>query len=242
MNDNGNASLYGYPPRAKDCPDPGYLYLSDPTNADLRYILGLSWRRQIVLPSASPEAGNTKENGCSRLNEYSYIPIPRDDLNEAQHCLRMKRCGAQFIISEGWPLLESKMEEKQYNQRATMQIFGWPDSGGVWIYRIPRIYLGLSDDDPPRDIGGDLEAGLKALETREAEGIDEKMSYLKMNIEAQDNMDGVCDILRDTGGEFYKSLEDCPEVVDLGLLTPDISRNDWLPPPHLMDRWQRKES
>ncbi len=54
-------------------------------------------------------------------------------------------------------------------------------------------------------------------------------------------MDGVCNVLREAGGIYYKTLKQCPELVKLGLLEPVNGRNDLLPPQGPGDEWKWRE-
>jgi hypothetical protein len=43
-------------------------------------------------------------------------------------------------------------------------------------------------------------------------------------------MDGFCDVLKDAGAEYYPDLGEFPEVVSLGLLQRDQSKNNAFSP------------
>ena len=108
--------LYGFP-QSTTSQKLGYLNLSDPPPAFLSYILGPDWHSRIVIPP--DDASNTKENGCSRVNGYSYIPKPDKEEDETEHCLRMKRCGARNIdLGSTMELLNQPIQESE------RQIFG----------------------------------------------------------------------------------------------------------------------
>lgn len=184
--------------------------------------MGPDWRSHLVSPPAYTHNPNFIGPPTEQVNNYSYIPIPRDDNDEAQHCLRLKRCGGLWVndVSEWagrqnpneWPL-----------QASDKLIFGWPShaaGGGVWVLRIPKAGLRRGDGDGDGDGMGSLslEAGLEAIEESDREG--EKMVLLAMRVREQEYMDGVCDVLKEAGAVYYKDLVECPEILELGLLEP----------------------
>lgn len=88
-----HSQIFGYLPRAREDPNPGFLYLTNPVLASL-HIMGPDWRSHLISPPESTPNPKSMENPTSLIRNFSYMPIPHDDNNEAQHCLRMKRCGA----------------------------------------------------------------------------------------------------------------------------------------------------
>lgn len=157
--------LNGFLPRSDISQQPSFIFLSNPPPAYVSYVLGADWRSQIMIPPN--DQSNTKANGCSRVNGYSYIPRPNDGANEAEHCLRMKRCGA--TLGSFPPKDEMKCEKTQ--------IFGWPSKGGVWVYRIPEI---LRRDHHRYDDENWLQAEISWMEESESER--EKMDILEHKV------------------------------------------------------------
>jgi len=206
---NANPQVYGHLSRTRISEGLGCLHLSDPPNAYLSYVLGPDWRSRLTTPP--DHVLNTKSNGRRRkVPGYSCIPVPDDD-DEDEHCLRMKRCGARLVVPDDDSLLEPQDRSIQAGER---QIFGWPSAGGVWIYRIPpaglRINPGCYGDD-----NGWLEAALDVLERGEPEI--KALEKLELEIRAQTDMEGVCGVLKNAGALYYENIEECPEVMNLGL-------------------------
>jgi len=87
--------------------------------------VGSDWRSHLISPPESTQNPNIIENPTSLVRKFSYIPIPRDYDSEAQHCLRMKRCGGLWAENVGgW--LGPQMPPEGPLQAAEKQIFGWP--------------------------------------------------------------------------------------------------------------------
>ena len=43
----------------------------------------------------------------------------------------------------------------------------------------------------------------------------ETMAPFEVKLRKQEDMDGVCDVLREAGAVYYKDMRECPEVVGL---------------------------
>lgn len=69
----------------------------------------------------------------------------------------------------------------------------------------------------------------------------EKMGLLAMRIREQEDMDGICDVLREAWRVYYKDLKECPEVLELGLIKPEKARNDLVPPTGPGDEWKCRD-
>ncbi len=124
-------------------------------------------------------------------------------------------------------------------QAAEKQIFCWPsdEAGGrVWVLRISMSSWRSGDDDNFWSTEVGFEAMLDLL--KDCDGESEMMDLLAMRIIEQEDMDGVCNVLREAGGIYYKDLKQCPELVKLGLLEPVNGRNDLLPPQGPGDKWK----
>lgn len=206
---NANPQVYGHLSRSRISRGLGCLHLDNPSNAYLIYILGPDWRSRLVVPP--DHSLNTKSKGRSKVHGYSYIPIPDDDDDEDEHCLRMKRCGARLVV----PGDGSDMDEQDRPiQAGERQIFGWPLAGGAWIYRIPPEGLRL-DRESYDDDDAWLGAALGVVERGEPEI--RALEELQWKIRAQTDMEGVCAVLKHAGAIYYENIEECPEVLDLGL-------------------------
>ena len=200
-----SSCLYGYLPYARGDPDPGYLFIDDPPLTTLDYVSGSDWRTRVEEPPGSSTIATSGMIDSQRSNE-SYIPRTDGD-DEAEHCLRMKRCGALWADPT-----TSFMERRDMPvQAAENQIFGWPSQkagGGVWVLRIPKIWR--------RPFPFDMDAMMKQMQEEERHG--DQMKSLKERLKKQDDMDSACEVLRDAGAVHYERIEECPEVVELDLL------------------------
>jgi len=126
---------------------------------------------------------------------------------------------------------------------AEKQMFGWPfeEIGGrIWVLRIPKAGLRAAyGNDVDRDCPAWLEAALKEIE--ESDRQQERMRVSNTRMREQDDMDRVCDVLREAGGAYYRGWRDCPQVVELGLLEPITGRNDVVPRENPNHMWKWKE-
>jgi hypothetical protein len=43
------------------------------------------------------------------------------------------------------------------------------------------------------------------------------LEKLELEIRAQTDMEGVCGVLKNAGALYYENIEECPEVINLGL-------------------------
>jgi hypothetical protein len=68
-----------------------------------------------------------------------------------------------------------------------------------------------------------------------------KVSHLRFVLTKQAEMDDVCDVLKQYGTVYYDEMEDCPELLKLGLLERDNSKNDLVPPRKPGDKYSWKE-
>ncbi len=99
--------------------------------AYLTHILGEEWQSRLIEPDSNDQ----------NYKNRSYIPPPRDDaVDEAQYCLRMKSCAAAHA-KDLYGVLGGRSEEPP------KQIFGWPSSGGVWVFQLPNLPK-FEDGDP----------------------------------------------------------------------------------------------
>ena len=195
-----------FPWETMEFPGPPFLYLSDYVPAYVNFVMGPDWRsrlttvesregRMILKPTLTKDAGTSR---CA----------PTWDLDEEeQHCSRMLRCGAVIAYSDV-DILEREMgywgSPRQPSER---QMFGWPEKGGVWVFRQP-----LHDHLP-------LEEQVQILK-RDPEGL-EQQRYRDLLAELRNvtDMETVCDVLKNAGGRYYSDAADCPEVQSMGIRT-----------------------
>lgn len=200
--------------------EPYYLSIADPPPVYLSYILGPEWRSQVIIPQK--DASNTEAKSYKTGDGYSSIPRPdltASDRDEVEHCLRMKRCGALQIDQHDHDVPVDLTDRRI--QDTERQIFGWPSTGGVWIFRVTP--LGLRPDPTDLDSEEWLYAQIEAVEEEErGDPEKERIKALKSEIVRQKNMDEVCEVLEHAGAQYYKQIENCPEVASMGLLSPEI--------------------
>nr|POF17947.1 hypothetical protein CFP56_13358 [Quercus suber] len=175
---------------------PPLLHLRGRVPAHVNYIMGDDWRSQL----RPDQASETRIFHGGEVILRPTAPGDEDlDAEEQAHCLRMLRCGA--FVARAEPDIISI---ESHGPPELKQLFGWPANGGVWILRSLPI-------DFPRD-------GRSEQEELEAEAMMMHLDEVAEEIKQQADMEGVCRILEEAGGQFYEDMEKCPEVVKLGLL------------------------
>ena len=128
------------------------------------------------------------------------------ETDEEQHCLRMRRCGAVVL----WSKIDVIRRQTPYYgippQPAERQVFGWPQAGGVWVLRKPSTVEGLT-----------LEEAYEVL-MNDTKG-EEHEAYRNAVAELRNatDMNAVCEVVKNAGGQFFSMVTDCPEVQTLGL-------------------------
>lgn len=132
-------TICGLLPRHPGGGSSGYLYIRQPCPAEISYILGPDWKSHIIVTTSN----NLKHK------EWSYISIPNDPVNEANHCFRITRCGA---MREGLPSFGPQWPPDPLNKKMKVQIMGWPSDGSVWVF--PKSSI-------PEDLGGFVPADLR---------------------------------------------------------------------------------
>lgn len=223
---NANPQVYGHLSRTRISEGLGWLHISDPPKAHPSYILGPEWRLRLITPPDhylnTKSYDGTQNNrikigrsrkGRSKVPGYSCIPVLdyNNDYDEDEHCLRMKRCGARLVVPDDHSFMEPHDRSVQAGER---QIFGWSSAEGVWIYRIPQEPLRLHPADYDDDDAW-LQAAATVLERGEPEI--QALEKVQWGIRAEKEMEGVCEVLKNAGAMYYENIEECPEVLILGL-------------------------
>lgn len=197
---NWGTQINGFPSRD---PRDGFLCLLGPSPAFISYVIGPDWRQHLH----SRQVDDAEE---------LYIPRPSpgnsagDRENERRHCLLMRRCGALIIYSD-IDIIERLTATPLDHQAAERQVFGWPEDGGVWILRLPKL---------PRDCETDEEAWKVFDQNFKDEERQDEVKFQLTRLKKIDDMEEVCGLLAELGGEFYRNPAQCPEVRDLGLWDP----------------------
>ena len=226
--------LYGFLPWVRSSPNPGFLYLQDPGPAQLSYILGPDWQSRLITIKENPqELPKNVRLGPDYQSRLEYIPISSDDDEEAEHCLRMNRCGAVLVKSQ--TEVRQRIHDFRSDpyppyslQETEKDIFGWP-AQGVWELRIPKEVWRCTGVDGCGRCSIDNFGAM--LEWEEKYGSErDRIKEVQRQVREQKDMDGVCAVLRDAGATFYTDIEHCPEAVEVGLLTVNKTRNDLAPP------------
>ena len=110
-------------------------------------------------------------------------------------------------------------------QPAEKQIFGWPSDeagGGVWWYGISKFRSRRSEEDWDFGTQAGLEAAIEIMEESVRE--QETMVPFEVKLRKQEDINGVCDVLREARAVYYKDVRECPEAVGLGLLEYQTGR------------------
>ena len=201
------STIYGFPQRVP--PTDYHLELRSPMPAQLSYILGADWRSRCI---------ETTSNNRF-VKEWRYIPLSDDDDDddETEHCLRMRRCGAQLVQMKFW------LQEQQgrYNEEASKQIMGWPSDGGVWVYQLPvNPFAGK----PIEETIDEQFAALARYSSGLREDPREKVWNLKSELAKTSDMDQFCEVLSKYGAKHYENLFSCPETTRLRLWNSSQSK------------------
>ncbi|KAH6663093.1 hypothetical protein B0J14DRAFT_609730 [Halenospora varia] len=196
-------TIYGYPKKIPRSPS-HLLTFTTRMPALISYVLGADWRSRCVATSSNNRS----------VKEWSYIVSPDDEVDEAEHCLRMRRCSA-YLVQPG---VHFSPQTECYNQKISRYIMGWPSDGSVLVYHLPS--------NNPTD--KTIEEQFASLARYNA-GLEEepsiKIGRLMNELVKQNEMDGFCGVLGNWGAEHYKNISNCPEVKEFGLLNSDESNN-----------------
>lgn len=212
VSDNKAVRIFGYPNREDIAPGtrialqgfgnsgPPILYLRGDVPAYVSYIMGNDWRTRLRGDHYTNSA-YIFHNGQVILQPSaanSPSQEPQEDLEalERYHCLRMRRCGAVGARSE-----VDIMFEETGMDRWLEHLFGWPTKGGVWILR------SYSTEDLEENSGC----------TPMMEEMNSRLLSASEAIKQQTDINELCSILKEAGGQFYSNIEDCLEVNKLGL-------------------------
>ena len=181
---------------------PPLLYLRSNIPAYVSYIMGEDWRSKLRDDHYTNDAKIFHDGEVILRPSTTTSPSEesQEDLEalERAHCLRMRRCGAVAVRSE----IDIIFEETGY-ARWPDHLFGWPANGGVWILR----------DDPAEELRVNI-----MQKTARTEEIQDRFMLASKAIRQQSDMDELCRVLQEAGGQFYTNIEDCPEVNKLSLL------------------------
>lgn len=223
---NDTVRIFGFPqeklPDALEKPLPNFgtigrtplLYLRTNVPAYVSYVMGSDWRSKLRDDHFS-DARHMWRNGRVILRPSAEEIVENEKLarKEQAHYERMLRCEPKVIRSKGDTAPPRLVVDACDNP--SKQVFGWPSGGGVWILRRstfldnPRAsYLSGTYDD-------DIDS---ATRRRKAEVL---YNELVTSRKEYADMDELCRALEDAGAEFYPSIHECPEAVELGLVGSD---------------------
>ena len=136
-----NLRIYGYPKQLpyatlesnSDFAGPPFLSLRGGIPAYVQYIMGENWRDSLVTADNHGGMVILRPTLADSTHDISI----EESVDEEHHCLRKRRCSALVMSS----LPEIVMKETPFYTDPPLpserQVFGWPDEGGVWIFRSP---------------------------------------------------------------------------------------------------------
>jgi hypothetical protein len=193
--DMSDGGIYGFPAPTPDSPSLSYLVIPNSSPAVRLYILGPAWDSRL-----------------SKVPPYSQgcIPIPDDPVDEARHCLLMKRFGAE-LMDATLPARPGPAAMNPYRQISKRQLMGWPTTGGVWVYRLPQVFFKATTVEEDMQYLGRIADGKE-------EDYEHELRELKRRLSKQLTMEDYCNVLKEKGATFYLDPASCPEVKLLGLL------------------------
>lgn len=228
LTNDGSVKIFGHPPQ-EDYPqhmwyvqtdslmEEHYVhFLPGDSPACVEYVMGNEWRSQLrndygrsstdaVILRPSAVISNDTECGRASVNSLDAAA----EVEDRAHSLRMRRCGAVAICSE------SDARHYDYDRKSNVPqyLFGWPSDGGVWIL---RSSWSTRSPIPP---GGDHRSHEEIMDDnwRKVE-IDEAYVTFAETLKQHDDMEDVCQALKESGAQFYVNIEDCPEAVMMNLV------------------------
>jgi hypothetical protein len=179
------------------------LYLRANIPAYVNYIMGSPWHERLVSLDAQ-DGEFIPRNQAVTDKTADEIMLARDE--EEEHCRRMLKCGAVLIHS----MVDVNERDLMFSpgllrlQPTEKQMFGWPTGGGVCVARAPPN-------------GGTLEEDLERLNNDPEDKAQDDWKYMLFELRHAEDMEAVCMILMDAGGQYYENPQDCPEVRAIGL-------------------------
>lgn len=216
--------IFGYPPQ-KDFPksmwypppdfgnnDVYIHYLLSEGLANVKYVMGDDWRSQLRQDYQDPSKQSVPNGGVilrpSTVNEFATLD-PAAEEEEREHSLRMRRCGAVAVCTE----IDTRHYDSTTIKSVPRYLFGWPASGGVWAIRSPwSMPLPEVPNGYPRTDEEILEWTIRKADIRDT------YYSLARNVKKLDSMEDVCHLLEESGAQFYETIADCPEAVELNLV------------------------
>lgn len=177
--------------------------------------MGDNWRSQLQsdpdgLQGDSPHGDIILRPSATSRNICDSQPDPNDDsavlAEERAHSLRMRRCGAVAICAQD----DIPYYDAEQMREVPPYLFGWPDSGGVWVVQPPEP----TPEHPSGDYRTDEEIMEQTIERRKRWNV---YYALVGNVKQQQSMEDVCRVLEEAGARFYAAVEDSPEAVELNL-------------------------
>jgi hypothetical protein len=140
------------------------------------------------------------------VKDYRYIPAPDDVDDEAEHCMRMRRCGADALLSN----VSMHVLQERLSASSQMHIMGWPSGGGVWVYRVPQSWYS----------GKSIEEQLASSPPYSHFRLDNPgvmLNKVRGELRGCEDMEQFCEVLERYGGDYYEDIMDCRAVVHLRL-------------------------
>jgi hypothetical protein len=191
--------LYAYP---KPRPQDSIVQLKTQILAVVTYVLGSTWRED--------------------LHGRQMLPVPQVDWTEDDEhdiALRLLRSGGAIMdngYSNGqWWIFDDGFGSRWLPaEQQKKYIFGWPDSGGVWVLLLPPLLE--KHIDGTDNLQDELEQmndwdNIAHTVFRDTDGSVHYGDLIKSA-----TMEDLCNGLKDLGAVFYEEVKDSPEVLESG--------------------------
>lgn len=206
-----------YPPQELGRDGPYIHYLLGESLASVKYVMGHNWRSRLQMDPETLPTGARKGDFILRTSvtssdtQDSHFESGDDPTvlaEERAHSLRMRRCGAVAICAQS----DIGLYDAEQIRMVPKYLFGWPESGGVWVVRPPYL------DSASQESAGKHRTDEEVMEDMMKMAQKEDVYFaLAANVHRQESMDDVCEILKEAGARFYVAIEDSPEAVELNL-------------------------
>lgn len=146
--------------------------------------------------------------------------------DETAVALRMFRCGAATIdhslaMGAMWAMDEAFGWHWQSTERQQKYIFGWPATGGVWVLQLPPLLD--KHNSKNFDLVEEAEQHYRHMNGDPAISRNVDGSIYYGDLVKSETMDEFCERLKHEGARFYDSIQDSPEVIEMGLLDAEAA-------------------
>lgn len=191
------------------------------------------WGLEVYMEASSPGLVSyvLGDDWETRVNEHNSIYDNQSTITEADEISlaeRLLKPGGAALELPAW-YLDACVEERNRKWSCIREqreyLFGWPDTGGVWVLRLL-----------PPTVTGDTEEGMLAIEEMYdlvALGQESAEAFrvmtqgpLDLNVLVETkSMTDYCAALRELGATFYKNPKDSAEVARYRLLDNQLAEH-----------------